>query len=94
VLARLGRYPEAETAFRTEIERFPASTAAYTRLAIVFGLQHRTYGDVDRLFEQMVQANPRPEAAEAAARTLETMGDRAGAARWTRRAAALRARVQ
>ena len=89
-LARLGRYAEAEKAFRVEIERFPAGTAAYTRLAIVLGLQRRTYGEVDRLLEQMIAANPRPETADLAAETLRTMGDREGAARWARRAAALR----
>ncbi len=88
-LARLARYDEAAAAFDTEIRSFPGNTKAYTRLAIVYGLQHRTVREVDRLLETMVAARPGRESMEAAARTLESMGDAVGARAWRRRAAAL-----
>jgi len=88
VLARMGRHAEAETAFEAEIRAFPRNSAAYVRLAIVYGLQRRTFGEVDRLLEAMVAAHPSPQTMLLAARTLESMGDTKGAAAWRRRAAA------
>jgi Flp pilus assembly protein TadD len=85
-LARLSRYDEAERAFREEIRLFPRNLQAYTHLAVVFGIQHRTIKEVDALLEQMVAANPGSSALEAAARTLESMGDARGAQAWRRRA--------
>ena len=87
-LARLGRYADAEAAFKEEIKNFPRNSQAYTRLAIVYGLQHRTVGEVDRLLEAMVAANPGPATVELAAKTLDTLGDAPGARAWRRRAAA------
>jgi arylsulfatase A-like enzyme/Flp pilus assembly protein TadD len=87
-LARLGRYPEAEAAFDEEIRLFPGSPAAYARLAIVYGIQHRTVKEVDRLLERMAAASPKPETIELAAKTLESMGDPSGARAWRRRMAA------
>jgi len=84
-LARLGRYPEAQSAFEDEVRSFPANSQAWARLAIVFGLQHRTIHDVDGLLERMVAANPSPETLELAAKTLESMGDQKGAATWRKR---------
>jgi hypothetical protein len=57
-------------------------------LAIVYGIQRRTFGDVDRLLEAMVAASDMPETMELAAKTLDTMGDAAGARTWRKRAAA------
>jgi Flp pilus assembly protein TadD len=85
-LARLARYDEAERAFREETRLFPRNLQAYTHLAIVFGIQHRTIKEVDALLEQMVAANPGPPALAAAAKTLESMGDPRGAQAWRRRA--------
>jgi tetratricopeptide (TPR) repeat protein len=85
-LARLGRYDEAERAFREEIRLFPRNVQAYTHLAVVFGLQHRTIKEVDALLEQMAAAVPGAETLELAARTLESMGDARGAQAWRRRA--------
>ena len=85
-LARLGRYPEAQAAFEAEIRSFPRNVKAYTRLAIVYGLRHRTLHDVDALLEAMVAARPGRETFELAANTLESMGDAAGARAWRRRA--------
>ncbi len=85
-LARLSRFDEADAAFRREIERFPRNRQAYTRLAIVMGIRHRTYGDVDRVLAAMFRADPSPSTAALAAETLDSMGDRRGAAAWRRRA--------
>jgi arylsulfatase A-like enzyme/tetratricopeptide (TPR) repeat protein len=87
-LARLERRDEAEKAFREEIRLFPKNTEAYARLAIVLALEHRTLGEVRRLFETMAAANPGPESARLAAKTLESLGDHEAAAVWRRRAGA------
>jgi choline-sulfatase len=86
-LARLGRYEEAEAEFREEIRLFPKNLQAYTRLAVVLGLRHRTVAEVDRLLEQMVTASPGRASLEIAAKTLESMGDAKGARAWRARAA-------
>jgi tetratricopeptide (TPR) repeat protein len=85
-LARLGRHQEAEAAFRQEIRDFPRNSQAYARLAIVYGLEHRGVRDVDQLLWAMVRANPGPEIALLAAKTLESMGDARGGQAWRRRA--------
>jgi tetratricopeptide (TPR) repeat protein len=84
-LARLGRYPEAEAAFQEEIRRYPRNAQAYTRLAIVYGVQRRSVAEVDRLLRAMVAASPGPETVELAAKTLESMGDHRGARAWRSR---------
>jgi arylsulfatase A-like enzyme len=84
-LARSTRLSEAVAAFREEIRAYPANAQAYARLAIVLALQHRTRGEVASLLESMYRANPSPATAKLAARTLESVGDRAGAARWVGR---------
>ena len=85
-LARLTRYEDAERAFREEIRLFPRSLQAYTRLAIVLGLQHRTIKEVDAVLVQMASASPGAATFELAAKTLESMGDARGAQAWRRRA--------
>ena len=87
-LARLGRYPEAQAAFESEIRSFPGNSKAYSRLAIVYGLEHRTVREVDALLERMVAARPGRDTLELAASTLESMGDAVGARAWRRRAVA------
>jgi choline-sulfatase len=87
-LARLDRRSEAEAAFREEIRLFPRNTEAYARLAIVLALEHRTLGEVRQLFETMAAANPGPESARLAAKTLDSLGDHEAAAVWRRRAGA------
>jgi len=84
-LARSKRLSEAVTAFREEIRAYPANAQAYARLAIVLALQHQTRGAVASLLESMYRANPSPSTAELAEKTLESVGDRAGAARWAGR---------
>ncbi|PYQ49364.1 MAG: hypothetical protein DMF78_18450, partial [Acidobacteria bacterium] len=85
-LARLGRYGEAEAEFEEEIRLFPRNLQAYTRLAIVYGLQHRTIKEVDGVLERMAAASPDPATFVLAAKTLESMGDARGAQAWRRRA--------
>ena len=87
-LARMDRRGEAEAAFRNEIRSFPRNTEAYARLAIVLALEHRTLGEVRQLFETMAAANPGPDSARLAAKTLESLGDHEAAAVWRRRAGA------
>ena len=84
-LARLNRYPEAEGAFGEEIRLFPGNTEAYARLAVLYAVEHRRVRDVDALLQAMYKADPRPETSELAARTLESIGDATGAARWRRK---------
>jgi choline-sulfatase len=91
-LARLGRHADAAAAFDAEIRAFPANAQAYARLAIVYGLQHRTFGEVDRLLERMVAAQPSARTMLLAAKTLDSMGDAKGAAAWRRKAQAAGAR--
>jgi arylsulfatase A-like enzyme/Flp pilus assembly protein TadD len=86
-LARIGRYPEAQRAFEDEVRAFPANSQAWARLAVVYGLQHRTIREVDRLLQSMVAASPGPDTIELAAKTLESMGDQRGAAAWRQRLA-------
>jgi tetratricopeptide (TPR) repeat protein len=88
-LARLSRFPEAEQAFREEIRIFPKNSDAYARLAVVYGIEHRRVSEVQALLESMQAANPTKETALLAAKTLESMGDPADAARWRRRAQSL-----
>ncbi len=87
-LARLNRYSEAERAFRDEIRFFPRNSEAYARLAVLYAVEHRRVREVDELLRAMYAADPRPATSELAARTLESIGDSTGAARWRRRARA------
>jgi choline-sulfatase len=84
-LARSSRLSEAATAFRKEIRAYPANAQAYARLAIVLALQHRTRGEIASLLESMYRANPSHATVELAAKTLESVGDHASAARWAGR---------
>jgi len=84
-LARLNRYPEAERAFREEIRLFPKNSEAYARLAVLYAVEHRRVREVDELLRAMYAASPQPATAELAAKTLESIGDSTGAAKWRRR---------
>jgi tetratricopeptide (TPR) repeat protein len=85
-LARLNRLPEAQAAFEEEMRAYPDNAQAYARLAVVWGMSGRTVRDVRALLETMHARRPGPETALLASRTLESMGDPAGAAAWRRRA--------
>ncbi|MGE0640745.1 MAG: sulfatase-like hydrolase/transferase [Thermoanaerobaculia bacterium] len=79
LLARSGRPEEAEAAFRREIERFPGEFETYARLALLLAERQR-FEEIDRVVERGLAASPRPSSFELAARTLELLGNRAGAA--------------
>jgi choline-sulfatase len=84
VLARLGRYPEAEAALRAEIRAFPRHARAYASLAIVSALLGRPLAESRRIVADMHRASPGPHTASLAARALAFIGDEAGAAGWRR----------
>jgi tetratricopeptide (TPR) repeat protein len=88
ILARTDRPAEAADAYRREIASFPQNTQAYANLAIIYFLEGRR-ADVDRLFEQMIAANPHPGAYALAAQTMDTFEEKDAAARLRARAAAL-----
>jgi arylsulfatase A-like enzyme/tetratricopeptide (TPR) repeat protein len=88
VFASLNRLGEAEAAFRTESELYPANSEAFARLAIVTALERRNVGEVDAILERMEKANPGPATEALAAKTLDSLGDHRGAEAWRRRARA------
>ncbi|HZF07609.1 MAG TPA: sulfatase-like hydrolase/transferase [Thermoanaerobaculia bacterium] len=85
-LARAGRAPEAEAAFRAEIRLYPRDTRAYASLAFLYGSLHR-FSEIDPLLRAMAKADPRRETYLTAAATAERLGDREGAKAWRQRAA-------
>jgi arylsulfatase A-like enzyme/Tfp pilus assembly protein PilF len=88
ILARMGRVDEAIAAYTREIATFPQDTQAYANLSIIYFIEGNR-AEVDRLMEKMVKANPHRGAYALAAKTLESLEDPAGAARWRARAAKL-----
>ena len=86
-LARLNRVPEAEAAFRREIAAFPAHSQTYAHLAVIRFIQGDRPG-VERLMEEMVRANPKPQTYLLAVSTFESLGEKAEADGWRRRAEA------
>lgn len=88
VLARLGRFAEAEAVLRQHIRSFPASTQSYATLAVVLALEGRPRAEVYDALESMAKASPGRETSLLAAKTLDFLGDKDAARRWRRRAAA------
>jgi tetratricopeptide (TPR) repeat protein len=88
-LARLGRAQEAEEAFRREIASFPATTQAYTRLAVLLAAQRR-FAEIEPLLDLMIDAVPAPSTCLLAEKTVADLGNRQAAARYRARAEALR----
>ncbi len=78
-LARMGKYGEAEAAFKKEIASFPSQTQPYVSLAIL-GHMKGDRAAVDRLMEEMVRANPVGKTWLAAANAYEAMGEKEKAA--------------
>ena len=87
LFARMGRAGEAEQAFLREIREFPADTAAYTRLAVLYASLGRP-GDAVGALRAMVESQNSPAAYIAAVRTLRILGDPQGAAALLRHAIA------
>ncbi len=78
ILARMGRNQEAEAAFREEMTRFPTTTAAYVRMAILLASEHR-FAEIEPTLETMVKASPHPATYMLAARTMHDLGNEEGA---------------
>jgi len=87
VLARLGRFPEAEAVLRENIRSFPARAQTYATLAVVMALQGRPRGDVHGILDSMAKANPGRETILLGAKTFDFLGDKDAARAWRRRAA-------
>jgi arylsulfatase A-like enzyme/tetratricopeptide (TPR) repeat protein len=78
-LARLTRYPEAETALREDIRIHPGAPRSRLALAGVYHAMGRTT-DADQVLSDLLQALPSPATYEAAARLYETFGEASQAA--------------
>ncbi len=78
ILARMGRNAEAEAAFRDEIQRFPETTDAYLRLALLLATEHR-FTEIEPTLDAMVKASPKPATYFLAAREMKDLGNDAGA---------------
>jgi arylsulfatase A-like enzyme/Tfp pilus assembly protein PilF len=87
VLARLGRFGEAEAVLRDDIRSFPGRSQTYASLAVVVALQGRPRGEVHGILDSMARANPSRETLLLGARTLDFLGDKEAARAWRRRAA-------
>jgi len=87
VLARLGRFAEAEAVLKQEIRSFPGRSETYASLAVVVALQGRSRGEIHEILDSMVKANPVRETILLGAKTLDFMGDTDAARAWRRRAA-------
>ncbi len=88
VLARLGRFAEAEAVLRQDIRSFPGRARSYATLAVVLALEGRSRAEVNDTLEAMAKASPSPETVLLAAKTLDFLGDKSAARAWRRRAAA------
>ena len=80
ILAGQGEAERAEIAFLKEIESFPETPAAYTHLAVLYGLIGNLPGARQTL-KSMLIANPTPGAYADAIRTLRVLHDDATVAR-------------
>jgi Flp pilus assembly protein TadD len=77
-LARMGRFPEAEAAFRDEMRDFPSNPAPRTGLAMLYASQGRE-AEARQSLTGLVRDLGTPEAYFAAAKTYEILGDAASA---------------
>lgn len=92
VLARSGRNEEAEAAFRREIGRFPHTSEAYVRLAILLASERR-FAEIRPTLDAMVAASPTPKSLLLAARAMEDLGNLPDAREYRERARVLAARA-
>ena len=86
VLGRLGRFAEAEAVLREDIRSFPGRSQTYASLAVMVALQGRPRVEVHEILESMVKASPGRETLLLGAKTLDFLGDKAGARAWRGRA--------
>jgi len=87
VLARLGRFAEAEAVLKEEIRSLPGRAQTYASLAVVVALQGRSRVEVREILDSMVKTNPGRETVLLGAKSLDFVGDKDGAGAWRRRAA-------
>jgi arylsulfatase A-like enzyme/Tfp pilus assembly protein PilF len=83
-LARLGRAEEAEAAFRTEIEKYPAEPRPYKNLILLYATEGKT-AEATQLIFSLEKAAPTPPSYVAISETLKIIGDRNGARFWAAR---------
>jgi choline-sulfatase len=86
VLARLGRFGEAEAVLREQMRSHPGRAQTYASLAVVVALQGRSRQEVHGILDSMVEASPGQQTILLGARTLDFLGDKVGARAWRRRA--------
>jgi arylsulfatase A-like enzyme/Flp pilus assembly protein TadD len=84
LLARLGRAPEAEEAFRQEIALAPADARAYQSLIVLLISEGRGEQATPLVF-QLVDRAPTAENFAAVVKTMQAVGDTAGARYWAAR---------
>jgi tetratricopeptide (TPR) repeat protein len=82
VLARLGRYEEAQPYFIQELRLYPQNLRARAGLAMLLQSLNRS-ADAERVIEDMLRTSPNPDAYERAASLWKMFGrpDRAAAVR-------------
>ena len=80
ILAGEGEAERGEAAFLKEIEMFPGDAAAYTHLAVLYGLVGNTAGARETL-NKLLAVNKTSEAFDEAIRTLRVLHDDQAAAR-------------
>jgi tetratricopeptide (TPR) repeat protein len=77
-LARLDRYTDAESQFRTELQVYPRNVQAYTSLAMLYRASNRD-ADVEDVLNELVAATPTPEGYAVAAKLWTILGERSRA---------------
>jgi choline-sulfatase len=85
VLARLGRFADAEAILKEEIRSAPGRSQSYASLAVVVALQGRSRDEIHEILDSMVKANPARETIMLGAKTLDFMGDKEAARAWRKR---------
>lgn len=84
VLARLGRFEEAERTLRQEIGFFPEDPQAYRSLILLHVTQGRPEAATSVIYE-LEKASPTPPSYAAISETLRILGDTRGARFWASR---------
>jgi arylsulfatase A-like enzyme/tetratricopeptide (TPR) repeat protein len=92
ILARLGRFAEAEAVLQEEIRSFPGRSQTYASLAVMVALQGRSRSEVHQILDAMVKAKPGRQTMMLAAKTLDFVGDKEAARAWRDRAGSSGAR--
>jgi len=85
VLARLGRFTEAEAVLKEQIRSAPGRAQTYASLAVVVALQGRPRSEVREILDSMGKANPARSTTLLGAKTLDFLGDKDAARAWRRR---------